>query len=271
MTIVPDSPVIQLQNLSKWFYKWDSKNGNVFEAVRRVNLSVQRGELVAIIGPSGCGKSTLLNMIAGLMRPNYGTVLYHGAKVHKVNTRVGYMTQRDTLIPWLTVQGNIGMPLEIRGVPPTRRRQMVAEFVDLVGLKGFERHYPSELSGGMRQRVALARTLIYEPESLLMDEPFGALDAQTRLMLQREFQRLWQPSKQCALFVTHDLGEAILLADRIIVMSRRPGTVRAELEVPLPRPRDHFAIQGTPAYVQLHEGLGRLLGIVRPENDGGRQ
>lgn len=251
------SDLVELRAVGKQFYR-DRKP---LLACRDVNLHVQRGEFVAVVGPSGCGKSTLLNMIAGLMRPSAGTVCYDGQPVSDVNPHVGYMTQHDNLLPWRTVIANIGIALEIAHVDRAERQRRVDRFVRLVGLNGFEKAYPAELSGGMRKRVALARTLIYNPETLLMDEPFGALDAQLKLILHYELLRIWEDSRKTIVFVTHDLTEAITLADRVVVLSGRPGTVKLTQTIDLGRPRDVFKVRFTERFGQLHELLWDALEI----------
>jgi NitT/TauT family transport system ATP-binding protein len=212
---------------------------------------------VALVGPSGCGKSTILNMVAGLLRPSGGTLTYDGGPIDDVNLRVGYMTQKDTLLPWRNVRDNIGSPLELAAhkTSKSEKADKIAQMIDLVGLKGFEKHFPGELSGGMRRRVALARMLIYDPETLLMDEPFGALDAQLKLVMHDEIQRIVGIGRKTVLFVTHDLGEAIALADRVVVFSGRPGRIKTVRKVDLPRPRDVFRIRFTPRFTELHEEL----------------
>jgi NitT/TauT family transport system ATP-binding protein len=214
-----------------------------------------------LVGPSCCGKSTVLNMIAGLLAPSTGQVLYDGAPVTGPNHRVGYMTQKDTLLPWRNTVDNIGIALELRCRATSRaeRADRVAQMIDVMGLRGFERHFPNELSGGMRKRVALARTLIYEPEMMLMDEPFGALDAQLRLLMLDQLQRLTQARRITVLFVTHDLGEAITLADRIVVFSARPGSVRTIRTNAIERPRDVFTARFRPDFARLHEDLWNEL------------
>jgi NitT/TauT family transport system ATP-binding protein len=238
-----------------------ASRGREIEALRPIDLEVRRHEFVALVGPSGCGKSTALNMVAGLLAPSRGQVLYDGMPVDGPNRSVGYLTQKDTLLPWRTTAENIRTALELkcRAVPRAEAEERVARIVELVGLRGFENHFPRELSGGMRRRAALARTLIYEPETLLMDEPFGALDAQLKLVMLDELQRLVEARRMTVMFVTHDLGEAITLADRILVFSGRPGMIRAEREVPLPRPRDVFKVRFTPAFSRLHEELWDVL------------
>ena len=248
---------VQLLGASRSF----DVRGQVIHALQPSNLQVGTREFVALVGPSGCGKSTILNMVAGLLAPSAGQVLYDGVPVLEPNRRVGYMTQKDTLLPWRNVIDNIGVALELkcRSVPRAEKARLIAQMIDLVGLQGFERHYPSELSGGMRKRVALARTLIYEPETLLMDEPFGALDAQLKLLMLDQMQRLTQDRQMTVLFVTHDLGEAITLADRIVVFSARPGSIRAVRDIPIERPRDVFRIRFAPEFARLYEELWNEL------------
>ncbi len=233
--------------------------GQVVEAVADVSLDIRRGEFVSLVGPSGCGKSTLLNMTAGTMPFEGGEVIYGGRLVDAVNTRVGYITQKDNLLPWRTVQENVALPLEIRGVPAGERADRVQEMIERVGLKGFEKHYPRELSGGMRKRVTLIRTLVYDPETLLMDEPFGALDAQLRLIMQDQLLKIWSGSGKTIIFVTHDLGEAITLSDRVVVLSRRPARVKRVAEVPLARPRDVFDLAHSGEVAALHRELWEAL------------
>ncbi len=244
---------IELRGVAKTFHV----RGRTVEALAPIDLTVRQQEFVALVGPSGCGKSTALNLIAGLLQPTQGEVRYGGAPVTGSNLHVGYMTQKDTLLPWRTAAANIGVALELqrRAVPKAELRDRVAQMIDLVGLRGFEKHYPAELSGGMRKRVALARTLIYEPECLLMDEPFGALDAQLKLLMQDQLQQLVQQRRMTVVFVTHDLGEAIALADRVLVFSARPGRIRAARDIEIPRPRDVFRMRFTEGFGKLHEAL----------------
>jgi len=245
--------LIKLEGISKTF----QRDSNAIMALSPTDLSIERGDFVAFVGPSGCGKSTILNMVAGLLRPSEGRLFYGGAPVDDLNLHVGYMTQKDTLLPWRTVTDNIGSPLELacRKTPKTERMDKIRQMIDLVGLGGFEKHYPGELSGGMRRRVALARMLIYNPDTLLMDEPFGALDAQLKLVMHDEIQRIVGIGQKTVLFVTHDLGEAIALADRVVVFSSRPGRIKVIRSVDLPRPRDVFRIRFAPRFTELHEEL----------------
>jgi len=249
--------VISLQGAAKSFFM----RGKEIRALQPVDLTVQPEEFIALVGPSGCGKSTILNMVAGLLKPTAGTVAYNGQPVRDLNRRVGYMTQKDTLLPWRRTADNIRVALELKCRPTSRSEadEKVARMMELVGLKGFESHYPAELSGGMRKRALLARTLIYEPETLLMDEPFGALDAQLKLVMLDQLQSLVRQRRMTCLFVTHDLGEAITLADRVVVLSARPGRIRAIRDISLPRPRDVFKIRFTEAFARYHEELWDVL------------
>jgi NitT/TauT family transport system ATP-binding protein len=247
--------LIEYRGVSRRFH---SRSGTVV-ACEDVNLSVRRGEFMAVVGPSGCGKSTLLNMAAGLMAPSTGQVLYGGKPVLAPNTDVGYLTQRDTLLPWRTVEDNVAIALELRGQSRVDRLRVAREWLDRVGLTGFEKSYPAQLSGGMRRRVALARTLAYEPETILMDEPFGALDAQLRMVMHEELLKLWTGTRKTVIFVTHDLAEALTLADRIAVFSARPGRIRSLETVDLPRPRDVFRIRFDPHFGELHDRLWSYL------------
>jgi NitT/TauT family transport system ATP-binding protein len=229
--------------------------------VDRVSFDVSEGEFVAVVGPSGCGKSTVLNMIGGLVRPSAGAVLIDDALVGDAAPgQVGYVFQKDTVLPWRTVARNIALGLEYRGAPAAERARRVREAIALAGLEGFEDAFPATLSGGMRQRVALMRTLVVDPEILLMDEPFGALDTHTKLMLHAELLRLWEARRQTVVFVTHDLSEAITLADRVVVMTRRPGRIKLVHEVKLARPRDVIALRESDEYAREYGGLWHVLG-----------
>ncbi|MBI2527359.1 MAG: ABC transporter ATP-binding protein [Candidatus Rokubacteria bacterium] len=250
-------PVIELRGVAKTFVT----KGRALAALADVSFSVAPGEFIAIVGPSGCGKSTLLNLIAGLGGAVTGQVLYRGAPVQTVNTGVGYVTQDDNLLPWKTAAGNVGVALglRIRRMPPGERSRRVRAYLDKMNLTGFEHYYPAELSGGMRKRVALARALVYDPETLLMDEPFGALDAQLKLVLQDELLRIWEATRKTVVFVTHDLSEALILADRVVVLTGRPGRVKLIREVDLPRPRDAFQVRFTEHFGRLHRELWDAL------------
>lgn len=233
---------------------------NVSTAVLKdVSLSAKPGEFIALVGPSGSGKSTLLNLLAGLLKVTSGEVIFQGKPVRAVNTQVGYVTQRDNLVPWRTVEGNLALPLEIRKVSRAETETRVRAAVEQVGLSGFGKHYPSELSGGMRKRVTLARALIYGANTLLMDEPFGALDAQLKLVIEEELMELWHAAHPTILYVTHDLTEAITLADRVVVFSSRPAQILAIENIDIPRPRDLNTTRFLPYFRDVHERLWALL------------
>lgn len=235
-------------------------NGRLVHALRDVSLSIDEGEFVCLVGPSGCGKSTLLNIAAGLFPPSTGEVRYQGNPIPMPNTKVGYITQKDNLLPWRTVRRNIGIALELDGRGKWLGQERVDEMLALVGLGGFEDAYPSELSGGMRKRVTLARTLVYDPKVILADEPFGALDAQLKLILGEELLRIWgSGSGRTFVFVTHDIGEAIALGDRVIVFSRRPGRIKLDCSIPLARPRDIQDIRFDPEYSRLFSKIWTVL------------
>ena len=250
-----ETAMIEFRDLRKSF----RRGSVVVDALGPVSMKVKPGEFVALLGPSGCGKSTTLNMTAGLMRPTGGTVWFDGAPVTKVNTRVGYLTQRDTLLPWRSVSGNVSIPLEIQNVPRERRREMVQEALESVGLTEFANHHPAELSGGMRRRVALARMLVSAPDTLLMDEPFGALDAQLKMVMHQQLLNIWQTHRKTVLFVTHDLAEALMLADRVVVLGARPGRIRKDFQVPLGRPRDVFELQFEPSFAAMEKELWEVM------------
>lgn len=228
-----ESYKIEVVGVSKIFRR---ENGSVV-ALEDANLAVEEGRFVSIIGPSGCGKSTLFNIMAGLMPPTAGQVCVDGRSIISRTGYVGYMLQKDLLLPWRTILDNITLGLEVRGVPKKKAAERALPLMEKYGLQGFESHYPNELSGGMRQRAALLRTLLYDRDILLLDEPFGALDAQTRLSMQNWLLEIWKDFGKTVLFVTHDIDEAIYLSDDIYVFSPRPGTVRAKIAVPIERPR----------------------------------
>ena len=211
-------------------------------ALQQLNFQARQGEFVAIVGPSGCGKSTLLRLVAGLSEPSAGAIAFLG---WPAPPRCAMVFQEASLFPWLRVIDNVAFGLEMQGIPLAARRQQALALLQRLGLGPFAHHYPHELSGGMRQRVGIGRAWITEPEILLMDEPFRALDAQTRLIMQQELLQLWQERRTLVIYVTHDIDEALLLADRVLVMSGRPGQIREEITVPLPRPRDLMGRQQT--------------------------
>jgi len=203
-----------------------------------VSLDVKDGEFVCVIGPSGCGKTTLLRIVAGLTPPTSGHVTIDGEEIRGPSRDRSFVFQEYTLLPWRTARENIGLGLELQGMAKRERFKLVQKYIDLIGLKGFEDAYPKELSGGMQQRVAIARALITDSKTVLMDEPFGALDAQTRNLMQEELLRIWRTSNKTILFVTHNVDEAVFLADRIIVLTARPGKVKKTVEVGMPHPRN---------------------------------
>ena len=234
-------------------------NRPAFNALEAVSFDVGPTEFCAIVGPSGCGKSTVLNMVAGFLQPTAGRIEALGTPVTTVNTELGYVTQESNLLPWLTTAKNIELPLKIRGFAKAEREKLVAEWIGLVGLEGFESSYPHQLSGGMQKRCAIARTLVYDPEVLLLDEPFGALDAITKTVLQGVLLDLWATKPRSVLFVTHDLNEAITLSDKVVVMTKRPGTIKAIVPIDLPRPRNVYEIGSDPRFAKLHHELWSLF------------
>lgn len=248
--------MIRLSGIGKSFQALD---GARVEALRDISLEVAQGEFVSLVGPSGCGKTTLLEIIAGLERPSAGEVVHGRLTVNGRFGWAGYMSQADTLLPWRTVAGNAVVGLEVRGVPKRERLDRVAGLIQRVGLDGFQDKYPSELSGGMKKRLGLIRMLAYDPEVLLLDEPFAALDAQTREVLQSDLLDLWRDFKRTVVFVTHDLVEAITLSDRIFLLSRRPAGIKREYRIDLPRPRLTQEIQFSPEFQELHRALRRDL------------
>jgi ABC-type nitrate/sulfonate/bicarbonate transport system ATPase subunit len=230
-------------------------------ALEPTTLTLAENDFITILGPSGCGKSTLLRIVAGLDRPTAGRVLLDGREVRGPGADRGMVFQSYTLFPWLTVADNIAFGLRERGMPLGQRRAIVAEYVDKVGLSGFENHYPKQLSGGMQQRTAIARALANGPEILLLDEPFGALDNQTRALMQELLLGIWERERKTVLFVTHDIEEAIFLASRVVVMTARPGRIKADVAIELPRPR-HYTVKTSPAFSALK---ARLTEDIRAE------
>ena len=243
---------IELRGVTKRFV---SPSGKSFTALRDLDLTVAPGEFCAVVGPTGCGKSTTLALISGLEPPSVGTVSVLGEPVNAVAKRVGYVFQRDAVFPWKNVLENVAIGPRFQGVNPGRANEQAREWIARVGLSGFERYYPHQLSGGMRKRVALAQTLINQPRILLMDEPFSALDVQTRALMENELLELWAASGASVLFVTHDLEEAIGLADRVVVITAGPGTVKGTYRVDLPRPRNIAEIRFQPRFIELYEEI----------------
>ena len=252
------APLLSIESVTKEFLV----RGKEVLALASATLTVEAGEFVTIVGPSGCGKSTLLNLIVGLLQPTSGRILFRDRPINGMNPGIGYVTQKDNLLPWRTLIENVEIALEIRGVEKSARRRRAMELIERVGLGGFEEHYPHELSGGMRQRANIIRTLIYDPELILMDEPFGPLDAQTRTVLQDQLLTLWSTTKKTIVFITHDLVEAVALADRVVVMTSRPGRVKHVAPVPITRPRDVYQIHLSQGFRAVYE---RLWQELRPE------
>ncbi len=244
-------PIIHLANVTKTY----RSKGKTVVALRNVTLPVEQGSFTTIIGPSGCGKSTLLKIIAGISLPYEGRLNYKGREIDSINADLGFVTQDSNLFPWLTLSENVELALKIRGVVKSERARAAQKFIDTMQLTGFEAHYPFELSGGMQKRGSIIRTLIYDPDVILMDEPFGPLDAQTRLVLQDELLRIWDANKKTILFVTHDLTEAIALSDRVVLFTGRPGTVKRIFDVPLPRPRNVFEIHNEKGFTELYHEI----------------
>ncbi len=245
------NPIIDLTHVAKTY----RSKGKTVSALKDVTLPVEQGSFTTIIGPSGCGKSTLLKIIAGILLPYEGQLSYKGRAIKSINTDIGFVTQDSNLFPWLTLGENVELALKIRSVPKARRAQSAQQLIDTMHLTGFETHYPFELSGGMQKRGSIIRTLIYDPEVILMDEPFGPLDAQTRLILQDELLRIWDKNKKTILFVTHDLTEAIALSDRVVLFTGRPGTVKRIFDVPLPRPRNVFEIHNEKGFTDIYHEI----------------
>lgn len=239
------------------------RDGQKVEALGRIKLSLDQGEFVTLVGPSGCGKSSLLRIIAGLELPTGGRVLFGGIPIEGPSSKRGMVFQEYALPPWKTVAENVALGLKFRGVPAAERERVVKKYIELVGLPGFEGRYPHELSGGMRQRCALARTLANDPDLLLMDEPFAAVDAQTREILQEELLKIWGEhlsprERKTVLFVTHSIDEAVFLSDRVVVMSARPGVIKESFVNPLGRPRSE-ASRSSPEYLKARDYLWSLV------------
>jgi NitT/TauT family transport system ATP-binding protein len=244
------APKLKVHNLGKTF--------GPLHALQGIELVIERGQFISVVGPSGCGKTTFLRIVAGLEAASAGEVLLDGHAVHRPGGDRGFVFQTDNLLPWRTVFANAVIGREIAGrVGPAERRRTM-ELLKLVGLEGFEHYHPRQLSGGMRQRVNLARALAIDPEILLMDEPFSALDAQTREIMQTELMRIWEEGRKTVLFVTHQIDEAVFLSDRVLVFARRPGRLRESVEVELPRPRT-LAIKRTAEFVRYVDYIWRLI------------
>jgi NitT/TauT family transport system ATP-binding protein len=249
------APFIQAQGLTLTF---KPKNREPVNALTGLSLAVAKGEFVSIVGPSGCGKSTFLNVLLGLFKHDSGTLELDGMPISGPGRERAMVFQEFGLLPWRTVAANIELGLELKGTPAAERAERANQLIKLVGLKGFESHYPHELSGGMKQRVGLARALATEPEVLLMDEPFAALDAQTRDLMQTELLQIWERTNKTVLFVTHSIEEAAYLSDRVIVMTARPGRTKEVLRIDLPRPRD-YEMRLTPKFNEIKLRIWEVL------------
>lgn len=249
------STFLTVEAISK---EYVAESGDVVVALQDLSLDVDVGEFLTVVGPSGCGKTTLLELVSGLQEPTGGQVLLNGRRVSPGHVPVGMVFQEDSVFPWRRVRGNVEFCLEVRGVRKEARRRRGSEMIELVGLKGFEDAFPAELSGGMRQRVAIARALAMDPELLLLDEPFGALDELTRLSLGLELERIWLATRKTILLITHSINEALLLSDRILVFSRRPGRIIANIAVPFNRPRSTTTLSD-PRFGELAGEIWRRL------------
>lgn len=255
---------ISIQGIEKWFGSRDQ----IVHALAPTDLMVAEGELIVLLGPSGCGKTTLLRMIGGLLEPTSGELKIEGRTLWKGGARqgdalseLGVVFQEANLFPWLTVEDNIALPLELKGVRRAERIARAHELTKLVGISGFEKRWPKELSGGMRQRAAIARALSYDPKILLMDEPFGALDAMTRDSMNLELQRIWLETRKTIVLVTHSIAEAVFLADRVVLLSPRPGRIDTIVDVPMPRPRS-LDVQTAPEFQDIARMLRHRLNEI---------
>jgi NitT/TauT family transport system ATP-binding protein len=235
-----------------------SRRGKQFAALRDVSMQVEAGQFISLVGASGCGKTTLLRIVDGLMAPSGGEIWVDGKPVTRPGPDRGFVFQQDALFPWRTVLDNIVFGLEVQGKPKRESRSRADELIRLVGLSGFEQHFPHELSGGMRQRANLARALTIDPDILLMDEPFASLDAQTRELMQSELLRIWRSNRKTVMFVTHQIDEAVFLADRVVVMTSRPGQIKAMLDVNIPRPRD-LSVKRTQPFLDLVDAIWKMI------------
>ncbi|MDR3270069.1 MAG: ABC transporter ATP-binding protein [Peptococcaceae bacterium] len=260
---------IELRDLGQSYILRDAGKKSEFVALAHFNLQIKAGEFVAIVGPSGCGKSTLLDIVSGLAKPKQGEILIDGRTVSGPDLDRGFIMQGYALFPWRTVRKNVEYGLEVKGVPKRERPEICRHFIHMVGLSGFENRYPNQLSGGMRQRVAIARALAFDPKILLMDEPFAAVDAQTRETLQDELMQIWAKTGKTVLFVTHSIDEAVLLADRVVVMGTRPGRVYQTLAIDLPRPRTAAGMRVSAEFGWITRKVWELLqegqGYMTPE------
>jgi len=257
--MMTDAAALQLSGVSCTFVSPDQPTQR-YTAVRDVELTVAAGEFVSVVGPTGCGKSTLLNMAAGLLSPSTGTVQVFGEALTGLNRRAGYMFQAESLMPWRSALSNVRAGLEFRGMAPAEADAHASDWLRRVGLGGFGDRYPHQMSGGMRKRTALAQVLALDPDIILMDEPFSALDIQTRQLMENELLQLWAEKKKAVLFITHDLDEAIAMSDRVVVMSAGPGSRPiGDFKVDLDRPRDVAEVRVTPRFIELHKAIWDVM------------
>jgi len=254
-TVLNGSSKLETRGLSKTFLK---ATGGQVEALRDISLQIQEGEFIAIVGASGCGKTTFLRILDGLLDKSSGEIILDGHGVTHPGPDRGFVFQSDSLFPWRTVIDNVTFGLEVQGKPKKASHERAMEYIKLVGLEGFEKHYPHELSGGMRQRANLARALTVDPELLLMDEPFAALDAQTREIMQQELLRIWNRDRKTVIFITHQIDEAIFLADRVFVFTVRPGRVKTVIPIPFARPRS-LEMKRTPEFIGYVDQVWKLI------------
>ena len=253
---------IELDNVACTFISKDAP-GQRYTAVQHVSLTVGDGEFVSVVGPTGCGKSTLLNVAAGLLSPSEGSVRIFGQPLDGINARAGYMFQSESLMPWRTALDNVMAGLQFRGIPDHEAREQAEAWLRRVGLGGFGDRYPHQMSGGMRKRASLAQTLVMDPDIILMDEPFSALDIQTRQLMENEVLQLWAEKKKAVLFITHDLDEAIAMSDRVVILSAGPAARPiGEFHIDIPRPRDVAEVKMTPRFIELHQAI---WGVLRDE------
>jgi len=253
------TPALSLTDIACTFLSRENR-AQRYTAVADVTLAVAPGEFVSVVGPTGCGKSTLLNVAAGLLEPSRGLVAVFGEPLSGINRRAGYMFQSEALMPWRTALGNVTAGLEFRGVPIASARAQADDWLRRVGLGGFGDRYPHQLSGGMRKRTSLAQTLVLDPDIILMDEPFSALDIQTRQLMENEVLELWAAKKKAVLFITHDLDEAIAMSDRVVVLSAGPASHPiGEFPIDLPRPRDVAEVRVTPRFIEIHKAIWDVL------------
>jgi len=254
-----NAPALSLTGITCTFVSRDDRSQR-YTAVRDVTLDVAPGEFVSVVGPTGCGKSTLLNVAAGLLEPSAGTIRVFGEPLAGINGRAGYMFQSEALMPWRTARGNVMAGLEFHGVDPQKAGTRADEWLKRVGLGGFGDRYPHQLSGGMRKRTSLAQTLVLDPDIILMDEPFSALDVQTRQLMENEVLDLWAAKRKAVLFITHDLDEAIAMSDRVVVLSAGPASHPiGEFVIDLPRPRDVAEVRITPRFIELHKAIWDVM------------